>query len=115
MAECFSLGQSKAPKARCCCHCWESFMVCFCSLWFLRRFALPSILLIYRPSGGVFLSDVGGRASGSASSIPITLLGCGDCDCDRAGAGRSPAKFSPAAQLFTTSLRLAVQDRLARS
>jgi len=27
----------------------------------------------------------------------------------------SPAKLSPAAQLFTTSLRLAVQDRLARS
>jgi hypothetical protein len=65
---------------------------------------------------GLFLSDVGARgASGSASGLALTLLGFGDCDCDRAGAGRPPATFSPAAQLFTTSLRLALQDRFARS
>jgi hypothetical protein len=28
--QCVWLAQSKAPKARCCCHCWGSFMVLFC-------------------------------------------------------------------------------------
>src|SRR5260221_119187 len=46
MTECFSLAQSKAPNARCCCHCLESFMVFCCCCWLLRRFALPSIALI---------------------------------------------------------------------
>jgi hypothetical protein len=34
-------------------------------------------------------------------------------DRDRADAGRPRAKFSPAAELFTTSLRLATQGRFA--
>jgi hypothetical protein len=39
-------GPSKAPNARCCCHCWGSFMILFCCLGVLRRFALLSIELI---------------------------------------------------------------------
>jgi hypothetical protein len=39
---------------------------------------------------------LGARASGSASSLPLTFLRFGDCDCDRAGVGRPPAKCSPA-------------------
>ena len=38
VTECFSLAQSTA-NARCLFRCSELFMVCFCCLWFLRRFA----------------------------------------------------------------------------
>ena len=82
-------------------------MALFLYWWFLRRFTLLCIELIFWPSWGAFLLDVGARATGSAGSLRLTVLRLLKGDRDRARAGRSPAKFSPAAQLFTSSLRLA--------
>ncbi|MEA2542195.1 MAG: hypothetical protein QOH35_3561, partial [Acidobacteriaceae bacterium] len=64
-------------------------------------------------SGGFVLLDVLARASGSPGSLPLILWGSLRYDRDRAEAGRPPALFSPTAELFTTSLRLAARGRCA--
>jgi hypothetical protein len=82
--------------------------------WGLRRFALLSTKLILWPSRGFFLLDVGARATGSAGGLSETVLRLLSADRDRARAGRSPALFLPAAQLFTSLLRLAGAGHFAR-
>ena len=89
-------------------------MALFLYWWFLRRFTLLCIELIFWPSWGAFLLDVGARATGSAGSLAATLTGLNVRDRDRTRAGRPPTSFWLAAQLFTSSLRLTVPDRLAR-
>jgi hypothetical protein len=79
-----------------------------------RRFALPSIELISWPSGGIVLLDVAARASASLGRLPINLWRLLLKDRDRIEAGRLPAQISPAAELFTTSLRLVAPSRFAR-
>src|ERR1700730_15735929 len=76
MTECFSLAQSKAPNARCCCHCLESFMVfCCCGLSLSDIHVLYFFLFVFC----LLLEGAGPPAWCRTSPLYIPFLGCGDC------------------------------------